>query len=99
MWHLAVDIARELDKTGLDACLLGFPREIEGIDRNAMSPEAGAWEKWHETEGLRSRRLDNLPNVNAHAITHHGKFVDKADVDHSEGIFEQLYHLGDLGGA
>ena len=43
--HLPVDIARQFDETRLDAGLLGFPGEIERIDRNAVTAQARVRDK------------------------------------------------------
>ena len=97
--HLAVDVSGQLDKTRLDAGLLGFPGEIKRIDRNAVAAQARARIERHESERLGGRGVDHFPDVDAHAIAHQRHFVDQADIDHAEGVFEQLHHLGHAGGA
>jgi len=62
-------------------------------------PSPRSWIERHKAEGFSAGRVDDLRNVDAHAITHHGHFVHEADIDHSEGVFEKLHHLGDGGAA
>ena len=54
--------------------------------------------EFHKTEGLGSRGVNHFPDVNAKTVAHHGHFVDQADINHAEGVFEQLRHLGNFGG-
>ena len=42
MRHLAVDVARQLDEARFDARLLGLPRKIKRIDRNAVPAQSRA---------------------------------------------------------
>src|SRR5690606_25253699 len=71
-----------------------LPCEIEGIDGNAVTAESGARIEGHETEGLRSRGLDDLPDVDAHGAIDDLQFVDEGDVDAAEDVLEQLRRLG-----
>src|SRR5579862_5544301 len=68
--HLPVDIAGQLNKSSFDAGLFGLPGQIEGIDGNAMTTQAGAGIKRHEPERLGSGGFDDLPDIHAHAVTH-----------------------------
>ena len=40
--HRLVDLARELDELGVEAVLARLPREVEGVDRDAVPAEARA---------------------------------------------------------
>src|SRR5262249_21915545 len=91
--HLAIDISGQLDKARFNAGLFGFPGQIEGIDWYAVPAQPGAGVERHESEGLGSRGFDDLPDIDSHAIAHQGHLVNQSDVDHAEGIFEQLYHF------
>ena len=88
--HRAVDLAGELDEAGVDAEFLGFPGEVEGIDRDAMAAEAGAWIKRREAEWLGGGGADDLPDIDAHGIGDDFEFVDEANVDGPVNVFQQL---------
>src|SRR5437763_14052111 len=61
----AEDGIRDTSVTGVQTCALPIclPRQIERIDRDAVTPETRPRIKRREPEGLRRRRLDHLPNV------------------------------------
>ena len=94
-----VDLAGQLDEAGVDAVFARFPGEIEGVDRDAVTAQAGAGFVGHEPKGLGSGGVDHLVNVDAHLIGHDLHLVDQADVDAAVDVFEQLGHLGGAGAA
>src|SRR6267142_4543442 len=51
--HASVDLPRQLDEPRLEAALPRLPGEVEGIDGDAVAPEAGTRIEGHEAEGLR----------------------------------------------
>ena len=51
----------------------------------------------HEPVGLGGRRVDDLPDVDAHAVGEHRQLVDQRDVDRAEDVLEQLRQLRRLG--
>src|SRR5580700_8731238 len=59
-----------------------------------MASESGSGIKRHETEGLGCSGVDHFPDIDSHAIAHHRHFIHQADVDHAEGVLQQLHHLG-----
>ncbi len=87
-------MAGEFDEAGFDAGFFTFPRKIKRIDGDAVAAEARAGIKRHEAERLGGGGIDDFPHIDIHARRHDGEFVDEADVDHAEGIFEQLDHFG-----
>ncbi len=50
-----------------------------------------------EPERLRRCGVDDLPDVDAHAVAELGELVDERDVDGAVGVLEQLRHLGGCG--
>ena len=52
----------------------------------------------HEPERLGRGRVDDLPDVDRHAVGQHPELVDERDVDRAEDVLEQLRHLRDLEG-
>ena len=52
--------------------------------------------KRHEAVRLGGRRVDDLPDVDAHAVAEHRDLVDERDVDRPEDVLEQLGELRDL---
>ena len=46
----------------------GLPAEVVGIQRDAVTPQAGAGIERLEAVGLRFRCIDHLPDVDAHSV-------------------------------
>ena len=93
--HRGVDVSGELDEPGLESLLLGFPRKIERVDRDAVAAQPGARVEGHEAERLGFRGVDDFPDVDAERVAHQRDLVDEPDVDRAERVLEQLHHLGD----
>lgn len=93
--HAQVDLRGQLDELGVEVEFACLPREVVGVDRDAVAADAGAGVERHVTERFRRRRVDDLPDVDLHAIAQERQFVDERDVDAAENVFEQLGHLGD----
>jgi hypothetical protein len=51
----------------------------------------------HEAVGLGRGGLDDLPDVDLHAVAEHRQLVDERDVDRAEDVLEQLGQLRRLG--
>ena len=51
----------------------------------------------HEAERLGRGGVDDLPDVDAHAVGEHRELVDERDVDRAEDVLQQLRQLGHLG--
>ena len=79
--------------------LARLPREVERVERDAVAAEARARIERLEAVRLRLCRLDDLPDVDAHAVADDGHFVGEADVDVAVRVLEQLLHLRDGRGA
>src|ERR1700747_730045 len=86
--HVDVDFARELNEACTEIELLRLPREVEGVDGNAMATEAGARQEPREAEGLGLRRVNHLVDVDSHAHAELFEFVDERDVDTAIDVFE-----------
>ena len=71
-----------------------LPREVGRVERDAVTADPGARVERHEPERLGGGRLDDLPGVDALLGAERGELVDERDVDHAEGVLEQLRHLG-----
>ena len=57
-------------------------------------PTPGPGREAHEPERLRRRRVDDLPDVDAHPLAQQGQLVHEGDVDVAEDVLEQLGQLG-----
>ena len=66
--HGAVHLAGQFDEAGRHADLAGFPSQVVGVDRDAMAAKSGAGIKGLIAERLGFSGIDDLENVDAHAI-------------------------------
>src|SRR6185437_6336207 len=66
--HGGVDFARQFDEAGGETELSCDPGEVEGVDGDAVAAEAGARVEGLESEWFGLRRLNDLPDVYAHAV-------------------------------
>ena len=96
--HVLVDLPGQLDELGVEVVLPSLPGEVERVDRQAVTAEAGAGLEAHEAERLRGGGVDDLPDVDAHAVAELRQLVDQRDVDGAEDVLEQLGQLGRLRG-
>ena len=92
--HREVDVAGQLDEAVDEVELAGPPGEVVRVDRDAMAADAGPGREPHEPERLRGRRVDDLPDVEAHPLAEQGELVDEGDVDVAEDVLEELRELG-----
>ena len=97
--HVLVDLAGQLDELRPEVELARLPAQVERVDGDAVAAEAGAGLELHEAEGLGRGRVDDLPDVDLHAVAEHRQLVHQRDVDAAEDVLEQLGHLRDLGRA
>ena len=95
--HVLVDLSGQLDELCIEVELARLPREVERIDREAVSAEPRAGLEAHEAERLRRRGLDDLPDVDMHPVAELRELVDERDVHRAEDVLEQLRQLGCLG--
>ena len=72
--------------------------EVEGIDRQAVAAHPRPGLEAHEPVRLGRGGVDDLPDVDAHALGEYRQLVDERDVDRAEDVLEQLGQLGRLGG-
>ena len=61
-------------------------------------PSPGSGREFHETEGFRGRRLDDLPHVHVEPVGDERHLVHQSDIHGPEGIFQNLHHLRRLSG-
>ena len=95
--HVGVDLGGQFDEARAVVERLHLPREVQRINRDAVTAEAGAGRELHETERFAGGRVNHLPHVHAEALAHDRQFVDHADVDHAEGVLQQFRHLRGFG--
>ena len=96
--HLGVDLRSELDETRPVVERAHLPRQIVGVDRDAVPSEPGSGCELHEAEGFRGRRFDHLPHVHVEPIGDERNLVHESDVHGPEGVLQDLDHLRRLGG-
>ena len=96
--HVRVHLPCQLDELRVEVVLPRLPRQVEGIDRDAVPAEAWARLEAHEAERLRLRRLDDLPDVEIHPFAELRELVHERDVDRAEDVLEQLGQLRRLRG-
>src|SRR5690606_30304616 len=81
-------------ESGGEVVLASLPGQIEGVDGNTVSSEAGTGIEGMKTKGLGGRGLDHLPDVGIHPIAEDLHLVDERNVDTPVDVFEELGHLG-----
>src|SRR5438128_1035318 len=86
-------MAGQLDEPALEPILPRLPGEIKRVDGDAVAAQPWAWIERHETERLRLRRVDDLPDVDVHLARHERDLIHQSDIDRPERVFEQLDHL------
>ena len=94
--HGHVHFAGELDEARGDAVLARLPRQVERVERNAVTAEPGAGVEAHEPEGLGLGGVEHVPHVDAHAVVDDLELVHERDVHGAEDV---LGELGRFGGA
>ena len=92
--HREVDVAGQLDEAVDEVELAGPPGEVVRVDRDAVAADARAGPERHEPERLGRRRVDDLPDVEAHPLAQQGQLVHERDVDVAEDVLEELGELG-----
>ena len=91
--HVLVDPRRQLDEVHVEVVLARFPRQVIGVDGDAVAAhQAGG--KRHEAVGFGGRRGHHLPHVQAHALAQLPHLIDQGDIDVAERVFQQFGHLG-----
>ena len=96
--HVLVDVVGELDEAeGLAGASSHAPRQVRGVDRQAVTAHARSRLETHEPVRLGGGRLDHLPDVDPHTIGQHRKLVHQCDVDRAEDVLQELRQLGRLG--
>ena len=96
MRHVRIDFAGQFDEPGLFAPFAGQPGQIERVDGNTVTAEAGAGIERLKTKRLRLGGIDHFPDIDSHLVVEHLQLVDEGDVDGSIGVFEDLAGFGDF---
>ena len=78
----------------MEPVLARLPGKVVGVERNAVSAQAGTRIKCGKPIGLRLGSIDNFPHIDAHAIAQHGHLVHQTDIHIAVGILQDLLHLG-----
>src|SRR6185503_429381 len=96
--------ACQFDESRVEVPLLGLPRQIEGIDGNAVSPAARPRIKRVESERFCRSRFNHFPDVQVHPQTQELQLIYQRDIYAAVDILKQLGHLrssrgSDLDGA
>ncbi len=94
--HIAIDLPSEFDKAGRKTVFSCFPSEIERVDRDAVSTQAGSGVKRHEAERLGLGRVNDFPDIYPHFGIDHLELVDHRDIDGSENVLCQFDRLGNF---
>ena len=93
--HVRIDVVGQLDEPErLSDAPAHLPRQITGIDGQAVTPHSGPRSESEVAEWLGRRSVDCLPHVDTHGLGEHGQFVDQRDVHVAEGVLQQLGELG-----
>src|SRR5262245_18412322 len=94
--HAAVDLSGQLDEPGRDAILPRLPREIKGVDRDAVTTEARTRIERLEAERFRLGGLDDVPYIDAPPLEGDLQLVHQGDVDRAKDVLEDLRRLGNF---
>ena len=93
--HRIVDIGGKFDEPRLEVEFAGLPRQVKGIDGDAVPTRTDARIERLETEGFGGGCIDDAPDVDVHLVTEHRQFVHQSDIHRAIRVLEQLRHLGD----
>ncbi len=89
-----VDLVSHLNEVGGHAVLASFPGEIEGVDRNAVAPQTWPRIERLKAKGLGGSGVDDLSDVDSHAVREYLEFIDQRDIHRSVDILQELGHFG-----
>src|SRR5258705_260407 len=94
VWHVHVDLTGEGDEASVKIVLLGLPRQIKRINRDAVTAKARPGIEGLESEWLGRGGSDDFPNVETHAQTQGLELVHQGDVDAAIGAFQDDQQSG-----
>src|SRR5690606_4367757 len=97
--HRTVYLTGQFDKACVQAILSRFPSQVEGVNRDAMTTQAGARIVSGEAKWLGGSSIYYFKDVDAHAVRNDFHFVDQANVDGTVNVLQQLGHFRCLGRA
>ena len=95
--HLGVDLARQVDEARLVVQRAHLPREVVRVERDAVTADARSRREAHEPERLRSRGVDDFPDVDAELVADDRHLVHEPDVHGAERVLQQLDQFRRLG--
>src|SRR5438552_420446 len=73
--HGGVDLACKLDEARVFAILSRFPRKVEWIDWDAVTPKAGTRIERHKAKWLRFRGFNDFPDINPHCAVNEFQLI------------------------
>src|ERR1019366_9313206 len=79
--HIGVDLARQFYEASREIVFAGLPGEVERVDGDAVAAETGSRIESLEPERFGLRSVDDLPDIEAHALTEELQFVHQGDID------------------
>src|SRR5271165_2831257 len=91
--HGGIDLARQFDEARMEVELLRLPREIKGIDWNAVPAEPGSRIERVKAKGFGLGRFDHFPDIDAHAQAELFQLVHQRDVDAAIDVLQKFGHL------
>src|SRR5271157_176767 len=91
--HGGIDLARQFDEARMEVELLRLPREIKGIDWNAVPAEPGSRIERVKAKGFGLGRFDHFPDIYAHAQAELFQLVHQRDVDAAVDVLQKFGHL------
>src|SRR5262249_40214436 len=94
--HCIVDLPGELDEGSGNVVFPRLPRQVEGIDWDAMPSETRSGIKRHVAERLRLGCFYHFPDIDSHGPIDELQLIDECDVDRPENVLGELSGLGGL---
>ena len=92
--HRIVDVATGVDDPGVVAQLVRFPREVVGIDADAVSTDEAGAEL--EEVPLGTSGFEYFVRIDADAFEDDTELIDERDVDVALGVFDDFGGFGNL---
>src|SRR6266404_6204668 len=86
--HGGVDLACKLDEARVFAILSRFPRKVEWIDWDAVTPKAGTRIERHKAKWLRFRGFNDFPDINPHRAVNEFQLINQRDIYAAENVLQ-----------
>src|SRR5690625_5715158 len=91
--HGGIDLTSQLYKSGILFKFTGLPGQVKGVDRDAVSPQAGSRSKFHKAEGLGCCCIEHLMDID---IDRKSTRLNSSHVANSYAVFclkKKLYKI------